>query len=105
LGNTDLDDKCNEGNFRVILKYRFKGDNYLKTVLERPGKRNKYISPGIQNQIIVACNKIILKKIVDKINMSVCFFVMADETTDISTTEQLSICVRYVNNKNILNVY
>ncbi|XP_025205791.1 zinc finger MYM-type protein 1-like isoform X5 [Melanaphis sacchari] len=103
-GQIDIsDDKCNEGNFRAILKYRAKGDDYLKTVLEGPGKRNKYISPGIQNQIIEACNKIILKKIVDKINMSECFSVLADETTDISTTEQLSICVRYVDSKNILN--
>lgn len=35
--------------------------------------------------------------------MSECFSVMADETTDISTTEQLSICVRYVDSNNILN--
>jgi len=35
--------------------------------------------------------------------MSECFSVLADETTDISTTEQLSICVRYVDSKNILN--
>lgn len=74
LNFNHLDDRRNEGNFRATLKFRAKGDDYLKTVLEGPGKRNKYISPGIQNQIIEACNKIILKKIVDKVNMSECFF-------------------------------
>ncbi|XP_050064793.1 52 kDa repressor of the inhibitor of the protein kinase-like [Aphis gossypii] len=49
------DEQSNEGNFRAILKYRAKGDDYLKSVLEGPGKRNKYTSPGIQNQIIEAC--------------------------------------------------
>jgi len=97
------DEQSNEGNFRAILKYRAKGDEYLKSVLEGPGKRNKYTSPGIQNQIIEACNKLILNKIVDKINKSQCFSILADETTDVSNIEQLSLCVRYVDNNNMLN--
>lgn len=35
--------------------------------------------------------------------MSECFAVLADETTDISITEQLSLCVRYVDSNNVLN--
>lgn len=97
------DEQSNEGNFRAILKYRAKGDKYLKSVLEGPGKRNKYTSPGIQNQIIEACNKLILNKIVDKINKSQCFSILADETTNVSNIEQLSLCVRYVDNNNMLN--
>lgn len=97
------DEQSNEGNFRAILKYRAKGDEYLKSVLEGPDKRNKYTSPGIQNQIIEACNKLILNKIVDKINKSQCFSILADETTDVSNIEQLSLCVRYVDNNNMLN--
>lgn len=97
------DEQYNEGNFRAILKYRAKGDNYLKSVLEGSGKRNKYTSPSIQNQIIEACNKLILNKIVDKINASKCFSILADETTDVSNIEQLSLCVRYVDNNNMLN--
>ncbi|XP_029342161.1 zinc finger MYM-type protein 1-like [Acyrthosiphon pisum] len=74
-GQIDIsDDRRYGGNFRAILKFRAKGDGYLKTVLEGP------------------------------VNMSECFSVMADETTDISTTEQLySICVRYVDSKNVLD--
>lgn len=97
------DDSSREGNFRSILKYRAKGDEYLKNILEGPGQRNTYTSPIIQNQIIEACNTIIVKTIADNVNSSKCFSILADETSDISTTEQLSICVRYINNQNILH--
>ena len=58
--------------------------------------RNKYISPVIQNEIINSCGDIILKKIVREINDSGYFSVLADETTDVSVKEQLTLCVRYL---------
>jgi len=85
------------------LKYRAKGDDFLRTVLEGSGKRYKYTSPVIQNEIIQVCNTILLRKIVNKVNKSKCFSVLADETTDISTKEQLSICVRYIDEQNMLH--
>lgn len=85
------------------MKYRAKGDDFLRTVLEGSGKRNKYTSPVIQNEIIQVCNTILLRKIVNKVNKSKCFSVLADETTDISTKEQLSICVRYIDEQNMLH--
>lgn len=36
------------------------------------------------------------KKLVEKINKSKFFSVLADETADISGTEQFALCVRYV---------
>lgn len=85
------------------MKYRAKGDDFLLTVLEGSGKRNKYTSPVIQNEIVQVCNTILLRKIVNKVNKSKCFSVLADETTDISTKEQLSICVRYIDEQNMLH--
>ncbi|XP_060846557.1 zinc finger MYM-type protein 1-like [Rhopalosiphum padi] len=90
-----------QGHFRALLKYRAKGDDFLRTVLEGLGKRNKYTSPVIQNEIVQVCNTILLRKIVNKVNKSKCFSVLADETTDISTKEQLSICVRYIDEQNM----
>ena len=55
-----------------------------------------YTSGQIQNEIISACNEMILQKVVEKANKSHCFSVAADETTDISTTEQVSICIRFL---------
>lgn len=99
--STDMNSR--EGKFRAILKYRAKGDENLRNMLEDGGKRNKYTSPIIQNQIIEACNKIILKKIVDRVNSSKCFSILADETTDVATNEQLSLSARYVDDNDILH--
>jgi len=85
------------------LKHKAKGDDCLRTVLEGSGKRNKYTSPVIQNEIIQVCNTILLRKIVNKVNKSKCFSVLADERTDISTKEQLSISVRYIDEQNMLH--
>lgn len=49
--------------------------------------------------MIKSCNKIILNKLVKKINDAECFAVLAYETMDISTKEQFSICVRYIDNE------
>jgi hypothetical protein len=54
------------------------------------------LSPRIQNEIINICGDILSKKIVEKINLSKCFSVLAGETTDISICEQLTICMRYL---------
>lgn len=84
-----------EGNFREILRYRAQGDFEMKSYLEAPGKI-KYISHTSQNHKIDACNKVLLNKVVSRVNASKCFSILADETTDISGIEQVSLCVRYV---------
>lgn len=97
-GNINMENQCsdsNEGNFRAILKYRSQGDKELMQVIEGPGKI-KYMSPKIQNEIISSCNTIILNKLIHKINAAQGFSILADETSDISNVEQLSLCVRYV---------
>jgi len=95
-------DTSNQGNFRSILLYRSNGDEHLNSILQTPG-RNKYITPQIQNEIISSCGNLILQTIVKKVNDSQCFSVLADETTDISVTEQLALCVRYIDKENNAN--
>lgn len=90
-----LDSTHNEGNFRAILKYKAKDIEFLKLHLESD-TRNKYLSPHIQNEIINICGDILIKKLVTKVNESKCFSVLADETSDVSVSEQLTICVRYL---------
>ncbi|KAL4152997.1 hypothetical protein QTP88_000830 [Uroleucon formosanum] len=82
----------NEGNFWAILKYKTKDIESLKSHLESD-TRNKYLSPQIQNEIINICGDILTKKLVDKDNKSQCFSVMADETTNVSVSEQFTICI------------
>ena len=87
----------NEGNFRALLRYRGKYDEVFKKDFASAGHNAQYVSPRIQNEIISVCNELILERLVDSINRSRFFSVLADETTDISCQEQLSLCARYLN--------
>jgi len=62
----------------------------LKSYLEGPGTI-KYTSATSQNAIIEACNKVLLDKIVSRVNASKCFSILADETADVSGVEQVSL--------------
>ena len=100
FGNFQLEDPDeNDGNFRALLRYRVKGgDETLKHHLENSSKNARYLSPTIQNEVINVCNKLIVQKIVAKINSVKLFSVLADETSDIAGMEQFSLCVRYYDN-------
>ncbi|KAF0695393.1 zinc finger MYM-type protein 1-like isoform X2, partial [Aphis craccivora] len=63
FGPINVYDDIRPGHFRALLKYRAKGDDFLRTVLEGSGKRKKYTSPVIQNEIFQACNTILSRKI------------------------------------------
>lgn len=81
----------NEGNFRAILKYKAKDLANYKAFLES-NSRYKYTSSNVQNEIISSCGDLIIEKIVKEINTSECFSILADETTDVSLKEQLTLC-------------
>lgn len=87
----------NDGNFRALLRFRVQsGDETLRKHLEGAARNATYVSSIIQNEIITMCNKIMLKKIVDRVNKAQCFSVLADETTDVSTQQQMSLIARYI---------
>jgi hypothetical protein len=59
----------NEGNFRAILRARIEsGNENLRKHFETCGKNATFISWNIQNQIIEACDEIIIQKLITKIN-------------------------------------
>ncbi|XP_025208701.1 52 kDa repressor of the inhibitor of the protein kinase-like [Melanaphis sacchari] len=89
----------NDGNFRSLLRFRaLSGDLTLKNHLMNSSGKSVYISPMIQNEIIQICGSLIQKEIVLKINQAKFFTILADETCDISRIEQMSLCVRYIDN-------
>lgn len=95
--NISVEPEENEGNFRALLRARIEsGDSSLKLHFETCGRNATYISWRIQNEIIQACDIIIQKKITAEVNQAKCFTILADETADISSVEQLSLCVRYL---------
>jgi len=86
-----------EGNFRALLKFRMNsGDESLSTHLRETGKNSTMVSKTTQEQIIRLCGKYISDIIINEVKDAVYFSVLADETTDVSTKEQMALVLRYV---------
>ena len=56
----------------------------------------KYTSPEIQNQMIAIIGTAILDEIIGRVKLAKFYAIIADETPDMSQTEQLSLLVRFV---------
>ncbi|VVC37581.1 Protein of unknown function DUF4817,Domain of unknown function DUF4371 [Cinara cedri] len=101
----------NEGNFLTLLRMRVScEDKNLTYRIENQALNTTYISSMIQNNFINVRKKIIQGQLVYKINQAKCLSALVDETTDASRVEQLSLCVRYLDNnlnieKNEINNY
>lgn len=93
----------NDGNFRAILRFRaMNGDDLLKEHLLNSGGNAMYTSSCIQNELIIIFGELIQEQIVKQVYNSDFYSIIADETTDIAQIEQLSLCVRYVDEKTML---
>lgn len=82
----------------AILRHTAKQEEIWKFHLENTLTKVKYTSPDIQNEIINICCEVVRKRIVQSCNKAEFFAVIGDETTDVSTQEQVSVCVRFVDN-------
>ena len=83
------------GTLNFFLYWKAKTDDDLAQHLKYAKANAKYTSPQIKKEIISLCEKEMRNRIVQQIPKY--WSVMADETQDCSTTEQLSICARFVN--------
>lgn len=84
-----------EGNLMKLLQLRSQDvpefQNWLK-------KSKPFTSWAIQNEILKIAAHAVLRKVVNQADGKI-FSVIVDETSDIAVQEQVSICVRMVNNK------
>jgi hypothetical protein len=99
----------NPGNFLALLKLvaEFQPslwDRFTRAAAARQENRqiSTYHSPAIQNEIIQILADKIRSAIVSEVRAAKFFAIMADESADVSNTEQMSLAVRYVNAKNII---
>ena len=93
-GNWDKDKKTEDGNFNFFVEWKAKYDSDLRDHLNNAPRNAKYTSPVIQNKIISLCEKSIRNPIITDIPKF--WSVMADETQDCSSTEQVSLCIRFI---------
>ena len=94
--NWDKGTKREDGNFTSLLDFLGKYSAELKSHFHSSPKNARYLSPAIQNEFITINADLIRKSVVDECNASLFWSIMIDEATDVSATEQVSICVRYV---------
>ena len=59
-------------------------------------KTNRFDSPDIQNEMLEIMALQILRNIVKNIQSAEIFSILGDETGDVSNTEQLVFCIRWV---------
>ncbi|XP_065318813.1 zinc finger MYM-type protein 1-like [Gordionus sp. m RMFG-2023] len=84
----------NQGNYCEILNCLKEYDPFL--IAYKPPGNAHYCSPQSQNQMLSAAGNLVVKYIASEIREAGYFAVMADDTRDVSSYEQFSICVRYV---------
>ena len=94
----------NSGNFRALLQFRVDaGDAQLHKHLMTAASNASYISKTTQNALIDSCAAVITDKIVQRLHQAKSFAILADETSDASKGEQLSLSVRYVLDNNCVH--
>jgi len=65
----------------------------LKRFLRR---KKSYLSHDIQNELLQLMSHNVLRQLLDEVQKSPFYSLIVDETTDASTKEQVSICLRYL---------
>ena len=86
-----------DSNYIQILKLLAQHDSKFQEWLGK--KSNKYTSGEIQNEMLKVMSLNILREISSILRESLFYTVMVDETTDVSNSEQVVICIRWVSKK------
>lgn len=84
------------GNFLNIIKLVGRYDPTLGNHISRQENKIKYLSPLIQNELIMTCANSVLSGIINEIKTAPFFSIILDTTQDISKVDQLSVIFRYV---------
>ena len=85
-----------ESNFFQLIMLRGRDDDKLVDWLKK--KTDKYMSHEIQNEIIAILAHQLLRDLVKNIGSNF-FSIIADEYTDVGNQEQLTICLRWVDDQ------
>ncbi|KAM4772387.1 LOW QUALITY PROTEIN: zinc finger MYM-type protein 1-like [Rhinophrynus dorsalis] len=86
-------DYINHGNVREILYIIAQKDSIVRKKIEGP-RNARYLHPSIQNELLSIMADLVREGIAQSIKGSP-FSIMADETKDLSKTEQLSVVIRF----------
>ena len=89
----------NRGNFLELLHLRCKDLPWLQSKLQAQLQLHaQWTSPTIQNELLAIVSDLVLERITREVRKSGFFGIIMDETSDISRTEEVSLCLRYAIN-------
>ena len=83
-----------EGNLYQLLLLEARDSTEMGAWL----RRREYISPDIINELISTMGQSVLRQLLVEIRRSWCFSILADEATDVSRHEQMSLSICWVDN-------
>lgn len=92
-----------QGNFFTCLEYLAEFDEFLKNHLDKyqhcGSGRTNYLSHQTYDEFLVLMANQVQNSFVKEIKYSIYFSIVVDSTPDVSHTDQLTVILRYVNNK------
>jgi Domain of unknown function (DUF4371) len=98
-GHDESERSDNKGLF--LEQMRFLGDHNKEmdvVILNNAPQNLKLVAPEIQKDIVNACAEETIQEILAELGEEL-FSVMVDETRDVSTKEQMTVVIRYVNKR------
>ena len=95
----------NLGNFIELLRFRAEYDHVLAQHLKCAPRNATYTSKTIQNEMIDVIGTVIRNEITKEARSSKFYSVIADEVTDTSNKEQLSLSLCYVTDENVKEMF
>ena len=90
------DSSINTGNFRSLVVLQSRSNNIVRQRLTSGPKNASWLGHDMQNTLIQLLADAVRKMIHDEISGAQYFTLIADETKDISKSEQLSVVLRYI---------
>jgi hypothetical protein len=99
----DIIQQVNDGNFRHLVRFRIESDA-LKETFSNVSANARYTSKTVQNELLTVMSCMVKQSIAHRINQSKMWSILADETTDRSSREQMVLVARYVDEVDHLHV-
>lgn len=89
----------NQGNLLELLKMRSQDNSIFEKYFSNKEKIFRYVSPEYQNMFLNLLSNNILSQIIDLVKNAGIYSVIMDETQDLRKHEQVSIVLRYCDEK------
>ena len=95
----------NEGNFIQLVQFHAQTDKVLADHLSNCPRNGRYTSKTIQNELLQVTGDKIRSEILEEVKQAKFYSIIADEVTDISNKEELSLVIRYLHEEQVREVF